>query len=61
MIELDGDSHASNEAAAYDQQRTQVLAGYGLKVIRFTNDEVFNDFEGVCERIGALIDPPYPP
>jgi very-short-patch-repair endonuclease len=35
----------------YDTERSAVLAGYGIKVIRFSNQEVMNDFETVCKQI----------
>ncbi len=60
VIEVDGDSHFTEVGKAYDAERTRILEGYGLKVIRFTNDEVLNNFEGVCQRIESLI-PPSPP
>ncbi|MGH2414375.1 MAG: endonuclease domain-containing protein [Microcystaceae cyanobacterium] len=60
VIEVDGDSHFTPDSMAYDAARTNVLEGYGLRVIRFTNDEVLDDFEGVCERIRGFI-PPNPP
>jgi very-short-patch-repair endonuclease len=55
MIEIDGDSHNSENAKVYDLERTQTLEGYGLTVIRFTNEEVLTNFEGVCGVIGGLI------
>ena len=51
VIEIDGDSHFTTEAKEYDEARTKVLEGYGLKVIRFTNDEVMNNLEGVGQQI----------
>jgi very-short-patch-repair endonuclease len=60
VIEVDGDSHFTESGLAYDQERTKVLNGYGLKVLRFTNDEVLQNHEGVCEQIRCLI-PPNPP
>ncbi len=51
VIEIDGESHFTTEAKEYDQARTKILEGYGLKVIRFTNDEVMNNLEGVCQQI----------
>lgn len=51
VIEIDGENHFTDEGQIFDRERTQVLAGYGLKVIRFTNDEVMRQCEGVCERI----------
>ncbi len=60
VIEIDGESHFTQEAIVYDHHRTQVLEGYNLRVIRFTNDEVMRNFEGVCHCIAEFI-PPYPP
>ncbi|MGL4882707.1 MAG: endonuclease domain-containing protein [Waterburya sp.] len=48
VIEVDGDSHFSPEARVKDEERTNILQGYGLQVIRFTNDEVLGNFEAVC-------------
>ena len=57
VIEVDGDSHFTDSGLVYDQERTRVLEGYGLRIIRFTNDEVLQNFEGVCEQIMGF----YPP
>ncbi|MEO1433154.1 MAG: endonuclease domain-containing protein [Cyanobacteria bacterium J06633_8] len=51
VIEIDGESHFTDEAKNYDAQRTLILENYGLQVIRFTNEQVFKNFEGVCESI----------
>ncbi len=51
VIEVDGDSHFTEEAEAADRERTHILESYGIKVIRFTNQEVLKDFEGVCKSI----------
>ncbi len=45
VIEIDGEYHFTAEGQAYNRERTQVLEGYGLKVIRFTNAQVLGDFE----------------
>ena len=37
VIEVDGESHFTNDSKDYDWERTQILEGYGLKVLRFTN------------------------
>ena len=52
--------HKQFSRQGHDQERSQRLAGYGLKVIRFTNEQVLENFESVCEAIGGLI-PPSPP
>ncbi len=52
VIEIDGDSHHEDEQYKLDAKRTYILENYGLKVIRFSNEQVLNEFEGVCEVIG---------
>jgi very-short-patch-repair endonuclease len=47
VIELDGSQHA--EQRAYDLERTAFLEGKGYRVLRFWNDDVMTDFEGVIE------------
>ena len=58
VIEVDGDSHFTPEAQIKDKERTDILQGYGLTVIRFTNDDVLNNLEGVCETIYGWLDSP---
>jgi very-short-patch-repair endonuclease len=60
VIEIDGESHASKNAQDYDKERTQILQSYGLKVIRFKNDDVLSNFTGVVKLIEGMI-PPSPP
>ena len=49
IVELDGGQHAEN--AAKDLARTQELEALGFHVLRFWNNEVFENIEGVLERI----------
>lgn len=58
VIEIDGSSHYTEEGVQNDQARTSILEGYGLKVMRFTNAEVLNNFEAVCAAIEGI--PPTP-
>ena len=51
IIEIDGDGHYTEFGKGYDEERTSVLAKYGLRVIRFTNDDVMNRFDGVIKEI----------
>ena len=55
VIEIDGEQHYTESGMAYDTERSAILVGYGIEVIRFTNQEVINDFEGVCEQIARSI------
>jgi len=57
VIEVDGDTHFSGEGMSYDQNRTRILESYGLQVVRFTNNDVMNCFDAVCECIGGFIPP----
>lgn len=50
-VELDGDSHASEEQRRYDEVRTIFLKTHEIMELRFTNEEVYENFEGVCEAI----------
>ncbi len=54
VIEIDGDTHSTKEEIEYDKYRTQILEGYGLKVIRFTNYQIFNNFDEVCNEIESI-------
>ena len=56
IIEVDGDTHQSDEEIRYDQERTKKLESYGLSVIRFTNTEIFEQFEAVCARIDQILE-----
>jgi very-short-patch-repair endonuclease len=51
LIEIDGGQHAAN--AAYDEQRTDFLRQEGYKVIRFWNNDVLQNLEGVLTTILA--------
>jgi very-short-patch-repair endonuclease len=56
VIEVDGDSHFMDETVAQaDLERTKQLESLGLKVIRFTNNEVFTHLDGVIEAIEEMI------
>jgi very-short-patch-repair endonuclease len=51
VIEIDGDSHFSGLGQIRDAERTAALAALNVRVLRFTNLEVREQFEGVCARI----------
>ena len=51
VIEVDGDIHLLEENMDYDDGRNYELEKFGIKVIRFTNDEIFNNIEDVKSRI----------
>ena len=51
VIEIDGSIHDSAEAKVSDEERTEILQNYGLKVIRFSNQEIEENFEAICRKI----------
>jgi valyl-tRNA synthetase/very-short-patch-repair endonuclease len=51
IIELDGEQHAEEKAKKYDDQRTKFLENAGYKVLRFWNNEIFNNIFGVLDLI----------
>ncbi len=55
VIEIDGSIHEYN--INYDEARTSYLNELGLKVLRFSNDEVLNDIEWVRERTRTYLRP----
>lgn len=48
VIEIDGKQHYTDQGIVYDTERTQVLQGYGLKVLRYTNQQLVDNFQDVC-------------
>jgi very-short-patch-repair endonuclease len=57
VIEIDGDSHFTDEGQAHDEERTQRLESYGLSIVRFTNQQVLREFQNVCEHLNLWIPP----
>ena len=51
VIELDGSQHYEPEGQQSDYIRDQELASLGLRVLRYSNADVNQRFEGVCEDI----------
>ena len=56
IVEIDGSQHYTDEGIQRDEFRTEILKGYALKVIRFTNRQINTNFRGVCEYINAVVE-----
>ena len=54
IIEVDGSQHYTEQGRKKDDFRTEVLEGYDLKIIRFTNEQINTNFCGVCEYIDII-------
>ena len=55
VIEIDGSQHYTEEGKEKDEFRTEILEGYDLKVIRFTNSQINTNFQGVCQYINIVV------
>ena len=55
VIELDGSQHYTENGLAYDFERSAILEGFGLHVLRFTNADVDHNFEQTCNEIDIQI------
>ena len=58
VIEIDGGIHLLEEKVEKDANRTAEFDRLGLKVIRFTNDEVQTDIINVMAKIKEALQPP---
>lgn len=52
-VEVDGSSHRIAERKEQDRKKEAYLEGLGWRVIRFWNDEILSDLDGVVRSIAA--------
>lgn len=50
-IEIDGDSHVTEEVMEYDFDRQKHIEAFGVSFLRFTNKDVYDNIESVLENI----------
>ena len=55
-VELDGDSHFTDEAKRYDQDRQDWIESFGMRFLRFTNTDVYENLDGVLHVIATAIE-----
>ncbi len=60
-IEIDGGQHSEAENKINDQKRTEYLNSLNIIVIRFWNNEITSNLEGVYEKIIQTINTITPP
>ncbi len=56
VIELDGSQHYTEQGMKNDEIRTEFLSQYGLVVLRIPNENINNNFNGVCEYLDEYIE-----
>lgn len=55
-IEIDGKSHSGAEAAEYDKERKEFIESAGVRIIRFTDEQVLKDLNGVVFAILRVVE-----
>jgi very-short-patch-repair endonuclease len=61
IVEVDGESHDFEERIRHDGRRDEWFASRGYRVLRFTNDDVMKNLEGVVlaiDQAAAQVAPP---
>ncbi|OGE77845.1 MAG: DNA-cytosine methyltransferase [Candidatus Doudnabacteria bacterium RIFCSPHIGHO2_01_FULL_46_14] len=57
-IELDGGQHAETTNMVYDEKRSEFLKNRRIKVLRFWNNDVIENIEGVTDKLRMETTPP---
>ena len=55
VIEVDGEVHNDEQACEYDDSRSGELERFAVQVIRFSNEEIFNNIDLVLNKITSKI------
>ena len=56
IIEIDGGQHNTEESIEYDKKRSEDLNKLGYKVIRFWNNDIDNNLDGVYKILQQEFD-----
>ena len=54
-VEIDGDTHFEEGREKKDRERQKIIESYGITFLRFTNNDVYENIEGVLERIAERL------
>ena len=60
VIELDGSQHADAAGVTWDRERTRLIAARGYQVVRFWNEDILTNLDGVLEQIFVELRQPPP-
>ncbi|SFV38294.1 Very-short-patch-repair endonuclease [Devosia crocina] len=58
IVEIDGDTHYSEDGMIRDTERTAFLESRRFRVLRFTNAEVMDNAEGVFGVLSGILGEP---
>lgn len=56
IIEIDGGQHNEKNNINYDIKRSEYLALEGFKVVRFWNNDIDNNIDGVYEKLKEIFE-----
>lgn len=56
VIEVDGETHYYQSEIYHDYKRERFMANLGIETIRFTNEQIFDNLDGVLFEIEMKID-----
>ena len=55
VIELDGGQHNAPNTVDYDNKRTEYIESRGYKIIRFWNNEIDSNIDGVYQKLRLFL------
>jgi very-short-patch-repair endonuclease len=55
IVEVDGSQHGDEAVVKHDETRTKRLEQDGWTILRFWNDDVLRDIDGVCDHIVTVV------
>lgn len=56
IIEIDGGQHNEEQNIIYDKQRTGFFENLGYKVVRFWNNDINDNIEGVYQKLENIFE-----
>ncbi len=61
VVEVDGDTHGTEDEIAYDARRDAFMKERGWRVFRVTNHDIYKNLDGVLEGVFKALCLPPPP
>ena len=55
-VEVDGDPHGTPQGRIHDRERDALMAALGIKTMRFWNEEIRENLEGVLDTVLAELE-----
>jgi very-short-patch-repair endonuclease len=55
VVEIDGATHSTEAELRNDARRTEFLCAHGYRVVRFANEDIYRNLDGVLETIYARV------